>query len=264
MPSALRGGTQTYWRDWGEGAPELLMLHCSLAHSGVWDGVVKRLGFGCVAFDAPGHGRSGPIDPSVDYQDQCLRVTESFVADEPLHLIGHSFGATVALRLALERPATVRSLVLIEPVLFAAARGSAGYDGHLTGLVPFGAALEAGDSKRAAEIFTATWGTGVPWSAMREEQRHALADQIHIIPAQDGALFGDTAGLLTPGRLERLEMPVLLLEGETSPPIIPVILDALASRLPNTERAVVPGAGHMVPITHPGAVAAEINAFLRA
>jgi lipase len=39
----------------------------------------------------------------------------------PVHLIGHSFGATVALRLAIEAPERVASLTLIEPVLFAAA-----------------------------------------------------------------------------------------------------------------------------------------------
>lgn len=42
----------------------------------------------------------------------------------PVDVIGHSFGATVALRLALERPELVRSLVLVEPVLFAAAKAA--------------------------------------------------------------------------------------------------------------------------------------------
>jgi lipase len=39
---------------------------------------------------------------------------------QPVDVIGHSFGGTVALRLAVERPDLVRSLVLIEPVFVAA------------------------------------------------------------------------------------------------------------------------------------------------
>ena len=262
MPTAIRGGTETYWRTWGEGAPRVLMLHCSLAHSGAWDGLAQRLGCPCLAFDAPGHGRSGPRDPGQDYQDQCLRVAGDFVADGPMDIVGHSFGATVALRLAIERPEAVRRLVLIEPVLFAAAKGTAAYDRHVLAIQPFVAAIRAGDTPLAAQRFTDIWGTGVSWADMRAAQRQALTDQIHVIPAQNDALFEDNAGLLAPGRLDAVQVPVLLLEGAASPDIIAAILDVLQDRLPQTTRRSIRGAGHMLPITHPGAVAAAIGPFL--
>ncbi len=47
--------------------------------------------------------------------------------------------------------------------------------------------------------------------------------------------------------------------GEDSPPVIPAIADALAARLPDVGRARVPGAGHMLPITHPRQVAELIG-----
>ena len=57
-------------------------------------------------------------------------------------------------------------------------------------------------------------------------------------------------------------VPVLLIEGADSPPVIDAIHTELARRLPQASRLSVPGAGHMVPITHPQIVAAAIAAHL--
>ena len=72
------------------------------------------------AFDLPGHGMSQDWDYSSDYQDSCLDISATFI-NKPVHLVGHSFGATVALRVAHRYPNFVKSLSLIEPVFFAAA-----------------------------------------------------------------------------------------------------------------------------------------------
>ncbi len=262
MPAGPRGGTETFWRCWGEGAARLLLLHCSLAHSGAWAPFAAALGRAAIAPDAPGHGKSGPADPGRDFQDQCLAQIEDFTADVPMDIVGHSFGATVALRLALERPDRVRRLVLIEPVLFAAARGSAEFRAYLEVLRPFNEAIAEGDTMLAAERFTAMWGTGADWESLRREQQHDLASRIAIIPAEDAALFGDRAGLTRPGRLEALATPALLVEGAASPPVIGAISAVLARRIPAAGRAVVAGAGHMLPITHPAEVAAIVDDFL--
>ena len=50
-------------------------------------------------------------------------------------------------------------------------------------------------------------------------------------------------------------MPVMLIRGASSAPVMAPILEALAARLPDVGVAVVPGAGHMVPLTHPAEVA---------
>ena len=262
MPTALRGGTATSWRCWGKGAPRVLMLHCSLAHSGAWEGLASRLRLSCVAFDAPGHGRSGPLNPAMDYQVQCLRVAEDFVAKRRMDVLGHSFGATVALRLTAEPPDSVRRLVLVEPLLFAAARGTDAFEAHGAAIRPYVEALEAGDARLAAQRFTAMWGTGVNWSDMRKAHRDALAAQIRVIPAQNGALFEDNARMLAAGRLEAIAAPTLLLAGAVSPAIVHAIQDVLEARMPQTQRVVIAGAGHMAPITHPGPVANAVRGFL--
>lgn len=261
IPSARRGGTETFWRVWGKGPTQALLLHCSLAHSGAWNGLAPLLGATCVAPDLPGHGRSGPLDSSGDFQAQSVAMAGDLLTEAPIDVIGHSFGATVALRLALEQPERVRRLVLIEPVFFAAARGTPAYDAHVAEFQPFVQALEAGEPMQAARLFTEMWGSEGDWDTMRDGQRASLTQQVGIIPAQDVAIFGDNAGQLRPGRLEALNIPVLLLEGARTMPIIRAIHPALAARLPDAQRQVIEGAGHMAPISHPVESAKAIDAF---
>ena len=71
--------------------------------------------------DLLAHGAGPEADRNRDFHDQATKAAELHMAEVPVHLIGHSFGATLALRLAIEAPARVRSLTLIEPVLFCAA-----------------------------------------------------------------------------------------------------------------------------------------------
>ncbi len=264
MPFELRGGTQTNWRVWGESAPDTLLLHCSLGHSGAWKGVAAGLDRPCVAFDLPGHGRSGPLQDGVDFQQQCLDVAQTFLGKTPMDVIGHSFGATVALRLAMEHPEAVRRLVLIEPVLLCAAQGSPEFKTYFQDFAPFMAAIEAQDMCRAAELFAGFWSDGQSWDEMSEAQQQGMASLIHVIPREDPAIFEDNAAILRDGWLESTKMPVFLIEGTLSPPIIGAVQDRLEARMPNTQRARIEGAGHMTPLTHPAEVAGLITAFFDA
>lgn len=264
MPVELRGGTQTNWRVWGEGAPDTLLLHCSLGHSGAWKAVTGELDRTCVAFDLPGHGRSGPLQEGVDFQQQCLDVAETFLGDTPMDVVGHSFGATVALRLAMEHPESVRRLVLIEPVLLCAAKSSAEFDSYFAEFAPFMDAVNDGDMMRAAELFASFWSEGLSWDKMSGEQQKGMASLIHVIPREDPAILEDNAGVLRDGWLERTTLPVLLIEGTLSPPIIAAVQNTLEARLPNTQRVRIEGAGHMTPLTQADEVARLITAFFDA
>jgi pimeloyl-ACP methyl ester carboxylesterase len=77
-----------------------------------------------------------------------------------------------------------------------------------------------------------------------------LARQMHLIQAGSAALHDDPGGMLREGVLEALTQPVLLVEGTTSPRIIPAIHEGLAARLPHAQRLAIAGAGHMVALTH--------------
>jgi lipase len=247
-------------RRFGHGPRLTLALHPSLAHGGAFRGLAAHLPdrtFVCP--DLPGHGESPGWDGVSDLHD----VSTAAVADVlaglgQVDLIGHSFGGTVALRLALQQPDLVRRLTLIEPVLFAAAT-QADRDALAVSLAPFASALEHGDRHGAAAAFQSIWGAGVPFSAQTANQQNYFADRIHMIAATNLALNGDTPGLLQPGKPESLSMPVTLIRGGDSPPIVAAIHAGLCARIPQAQDHVVPGAGHMLPITHAAQVAALLD-----
>lgn len=272
MPEDLIAGHRTPWRVWHRGAARpVLALHCSLAHAGAWSGLAEQLhGVTITAMDQPGHGRSANWDGGADLHALTTRIAsvmaEMVGEGGPVDLFGHSFGGTVALRIALDRPDLVRSLTLVEPVIFAAAGAV-----HDPAYAPFRAAhlkfarlIETGLRDEGAALFHSIWGTGEAFADLPERQRHYMLERIHFIVAQNPVLLDDAAGLLRGGGLEGINLPVLLVEGGESPPIIAAVMAALAARLPRATRLVMPGAGHMVPITHAVALAPQVQAHLDA
>lgn len=250
-------------RSFGHGARQVLALHCTIAHSGAWRGVAALME-NEAAFVAPdmfSHGRSPDWDGQGDFPDLMIQAV-SRLLDKPMDVVGHSFGAMIALRLAVEHPHLVRTLTLIEPVFFAVAAQD------MPDLVarqsqaarPVFEALEAGDTALAARLFNRAWGDGGSrWPDLREETRAAMTRGIHILPASNSAIYDDRPGLLRPGVLQSLKMPVLLLRGSRTEEVITVVNDGLARRIPHAQSDVVEGAGHMLPITHPAETAAHLR-----
>lgn len=257
-------GYETAVRRFGSGARPLLALHCSLAHGGAWAGLAQLLPEVTVtAPDLPGHGLSAP--PAADLHGLATAIAAELAAEigggAPVDLIGHSFGGTVALRLTLERPELVRSLTLAEPVLFAAAKGRQVFAENFAAHERV-ADLAAQDIEAAAALFHRAWGGGIPFAALPERQRRYMADRMYLVFNLNPVLMEDAAGMLAPGRLEALQIPVLLAEGSESPAIVPAILDTLAARIPGARRVRVEGAGHMLPLSHPEPIARAMQELL--
>jgi len=144
-------GHQVWTDETGAGTPRLF-VHCSLGQSDSLRGLAAALPPARnVFFDLPGHGRSGPWRGNA-YQTDAYEIAAALL-DAPTHVIGHSFGATVALRLAVERPDLVTRLTLIEPVMFAATRGTSAHTDHTAAFAPFVDAWVAQDLERAAAAF---------------------------------------------------------------------------------------------------------------
>ena len=225
-------------------------LHCMMGSGGLFDPLAARLG-GLVdlrAFDFPGHGRSpdwiAPGD-GIDLHTFVTRQAAGLIT-RPVDLIGHSFGATVALRIAVGAPHAIRSLTLVEPVLFAAASPAAS-KAEYDRLAPYEAAQDWDGMLRQ---FLGDWGAAgpVPSEGPKAER---LRRQMRMVVDTNAGLMADRADILREGGLEGVDVPVMLIAGAESPPIVHEIAEALAARLPDVARATVPGAGHMLPMSHP-------------
>lgn len=252
-------------RHWGQGPRQALFLHCSLAHSGAWEGLVRALGpgFHITAPDILGHGKAPDIDPTRDLHDQCYEAILPHLPEGRFDAVGHSFGATLALRLAEDMPDRIRSLTLIEPVLFAAAKGSGEFGPYQQVIAEYDRLISEQSREEAAREFLRLWGAGGGLDDMPEGQQRYMIDRIHFIKASDDALFRDSANLVP--RLGQVAAPTLLVQGDLCQPITSAIIDRMEQDIANTTRIRIPGAGHMAPITHPGPVAqAVLDLFARA
>lgn len=248
-----------FLRDFGQGPEQALMLHCGLGQSGMWKGVASHLSdrLSLRAPDLPGHGRS-PAWQQGDPHDQATRAIRP-IAQKGMHLIGHSFGATIALRLALEDPDAFASLTLIEPVFFVAASGGEIKDTHRAAEETFFDVFRQEGPLKAARAFNRLWGGGVPWDKFPPEAQKAMASNMAFVVGTEPSLWQDSAGMFKPGGLERLSMPVTLLRGAETVPVIGEVHKGLIERMSQAKDIVIPGAAHMLVMTHAADVAQAIR-----
>ena len=103
----------------------LALIHCGLGRAANWRpflNVIERP-VSPLLIELPGHGLAEAYDTSRDFADQAVELAIDEMPSDPVPLIGHSYGAGLALRIAVERPYRVSSLVLVEPPFFAAVKG---------------------------------------------------------------------------------------------------------------------------------------------
>jgi lipase len=266
MAVEVIAGRKTGVRYAGSGEPAVL-LHCSLAHSGAWGGVMAGLAdrLAMVAIDLPGHGAT-EFDAALDIQDQAVETTIEVLErmDAPVHLIGHSFGATGALRCAVERPELVASVSMYEPAYFSllASGNPAAYKREMLESEAYAQHFLDGEWQQAAEAFLDTWGSRGGFHVMPEAQKKYILKTIPMILENNHSVVEDRVGVVTLESVAQLNMPCLLMEGGQSPETIHLLNDLLEGALPNVQRKVFQTAGHMGPISHAPEFVRVVRAFL--
>ena len=105
-------------RNWGgEGRP-VVLLHGLASTSRIWDLTAPLLArdFSVIAVDQRGHGDSGKPDEGYDFASvggDVAALLEGRGIERPV-LVGHSWGADVALELAVARPEMLRGIVFVD------------------------------------------------------------------------------------------------------------------------------------------------------
>lgn len=107
---------QLHFKSIGAGEP-LVLLHGLFGQSDNWFGVAPKLAerFRVLALDLRNHGHS-PHHPEMDYPLMAADVEKFFLTQdiESAHVIGHSMGGKVAMQFALDFPARVKKLVVVD------------------------------------------------------------------------------------------------------------------------------------------------------
>jgi pimeloyl-ACP methyl ester carboxylesterase len=254
-PVNCQTAPQLFARTLGTTGPTVLCLHSSTGSQGQWRGLSAALAglARVITPDLHGHGRSPawPAEQAPSLRIDATAAARLLPAEGGVHLVAHSYGAAVAMQVALDHPERVRSLALYEPVAF----------GVLVAMAPPGPALSEitaianqvarlsaqGQLAEAAEAFVCYWGGPDAWARMSEAQRESVAGRIGTIPLHFEALFG---AAWTADRLSALRMPVLLMNGSRTRASARQVAELLGTTLPHARRLEVPGAGHLGPMTH--------------
>ena len=257
-------------REAGAG-PLVLCLHSNASSSSQWRGLIEMLAphFHVLAPDLLGAGRSAawPVTTGARLQHEldALAPLLQQHAGERFHLVGHSYGGALAMRIALTWPQQVASLALFEPTLFPLLNrpgpGQPGAEGIAAVAPAAAAAVARGDLQGSAAGFIDYWMGAGSWAAMPEARRAGVAESLRPVAHWTEALFAEP---WDPAALARLPMPVLLLGGEQTPASAGDLLPLLASMLPRAQLQLLPGLGHMAPVTHPDQVNRRITDFLAA
>lgn len=257
---------EIFFRETGEG-PGVVCVHANASTSGQWRELGGSLapGFRVLAADSYGAGKSphwpGPRHSLRSEVDLLAPVFER--AGSPHFLVGHSYGASVALVAAVLRPERVRGVAVYEPTLFSLVDARTpppnGADGIRDVAARAGAAAAAGDGATAARIFIDFWMGAGAWDAMPAGRQRAVAEASLNVEGWWRALSTEPTPL---SAFAALDVPVLYMVGGRSPESAHAVARVLVPALRKVQVVRFPELGHMGPVTHPGVVNPVIAKFL--
>ena len=111
-------GMSFHYRDWGGIGPPITLFHGLASTCHIWDMVAPILAqdYAVIAVDQRGHGLTEKPDYGYDIgtvTKDALGVIRGLNIENPL-VIGHSWGGSVALNMAVEAPELIRGLVWVD------------------------------------------------------------------------------------------------------------------------------------------------------
>lgn len=243
----------------GQG-PVLLLIHGSLCDLRYWRWQMPAFSrrFRVIAPSLRGYWPRAftEADPNFNVRrhaaDLASLLDESR-AGSPVHVLGHSRGARVALELALLEPGRIASLTLADPGL-RTTPPSARPDFQKQ----VAESLAQGDEEAALAAFVDTVNGPGTWRRMTGWFKDMVRDNAGTLLSQ----AAEAGQIFEPERARALDCPVMLLGGEHSPPRYAQAMDALQAVLPHARRDIVPKAAHGMNLGNAPYFNARIERFL--
>jgi 3-oxoadipate enol-lactonase len=259
MPTLPLAGTDLYYEVDGRG-PAVLLIHGFGLDARMWDEQVAALRdeASLIRFDARGFGRSGR-DSDVAYshaQDGWALLDHLGVTD--VVVVGLSMGGRIALQTVLERPESVKALVLLDAVL----DGVTWDDESARGMAAIGEALQAGGlpAARAAWLAHPLFAPAARDPAVGAPLAQMVADYPGLDWTEDDPHLPQSPVI---DALGQITVPTTVVCGELDVPCFREMSDVLTARIPGAVRVDVPDAGHMVNMEAPGAVDIVLRDVIR-
>ena len=247
------------YTDTGSGDP-VVMIHCSSTCAREWQDLCETLNadFRSITLDQWGCGKSDPWGGQAKFTLASEAAPIVNVIREigiPVHLVGHSYGGGVALKIARENPELVLSLTLIEPSSFHLLAGDPRDAGLLSEITTLANAVtdavSSGNYWQGTEQFVNYWSGAGTWAAMPHKLQMKLSQTLGKVILDFRALINEQAEL---GDYANITCPVLVLCGEYARGPSRRIVEILAGAFQCVTLQMIPQAGHMSPVTHPDEV----------
>jgi pimeloyl-ACP methyl ester carboxylesterase len=266
MKQAVADGVEFAYEEVGSGEP-VVFIHGVLiadAFRPLLHDPVLTAHYRLVSYHRRGYRGSSESRRSLGFAAQaadCARLLER-LGLERVHVAGHSFGASVALQLALDAPQLVETLSLLEPGLLVGESAVLYRQGLLQSVERY---RQEGAEVAVDEFLRARW------PQYRQQLDRTMPGSFEQAVADAAGCFesdlpGGIASQLGEQELRRIRQPALVVLGEGSLALHPRFGETqrlLLEWLPHAEGFRLPGATHLLQLENPSGVADALAAFLR-